>query len=123
MITLFNVAIFLILVLPFSESYGLWNIETDKLTWAPNYVFAELDLFIFFIPLSALTIGFQILKFNRWRKTLLILHIVQCCAYSMNALLTLGGQGQYYMPSWGQLVMITLGPIILVIWSLESNKY
>ena len=123
MITIFNIAILLILTLPYSITYGGGYNEIDELTWEPNYVYENLELFIFFIPLSLLTIGFQVMKFNKWRKLLLGLHIVQCCAYSLNAFLSMGIPIQDYIPSWGQLVMVTLGPMTIIIWRIESIDF
>ncbi len=119
-ITMFNFVILLIFIAPYSITYNVIDHNvTEKLDWKPNYIFENLELFILFIPLLLVTIGFQIMKFNIWRKFLLILLVVQCCAYALNSLLLIGIPVQDYVPSWGQFLTITLGPLILVILRIE----
>lgn len=123
MITIFNIAILLILLLPYSITFGREHSETGELIWTSNYIYEDLELFIFFIPLSLLTIGFQIIKLNTWRRVIFGLHIIQCCVYSLNAFFMMALPIQDYIPSWGQLITITLGPIAFIIWSIESSDF
>jgi hypothetical protein len=121
-ITILNIDIILILLLPYSETYGGGSSELDELTWSLNYFYQDMELFVFFIPLSLLTIGFQIMPNGIWRKLLLGLLILLCCGYSFIAFIGLGMPIQDYAPTWGQLVMVTVGPLMLIIWGVELNK-
>ena len=123
MITILNIAIILVLILPYSITYHGGSNETDELIWQPNYVYKDPELFIFFIPLSVLTISFQAFKFNIWRRIFLATLVILCCSYSFIALMTLSIPAQDYMPSWGHLVIVTLGPITLIILGIETNFF
>ena len=64
-ITMFNIIIILIFVMTYSITFDVIDYtEKNKLDWKPNYIFENLELFILFIPLLLMTIGFQIMKSN-----------------------------------------------------------
>ena len=120
-ISIFNLEILLVLFVPYSIIYSGTS-EIEQLTWQNIYVFKELNLFIFFIPLSALTILFQLVRNRNLKKTIIILHLLQCGAYSLVALVSMSLPMQDYVPSWGTLIMATLGPMMLIITIIEFRN-
>lgn len=119
LITLLNIVVILILLFPYTLTFGEVYSEAHTYSWKYHYVYSDIELFVFFIPLGVLVIGFQIIKLNNWRKKLLIILTILSCLYSLNAFLTLLVPIQDYLPSWGQILMITLGPITLSVLVLE----
>lgn len=123
MITIFNVVIVLVLILPYSITYSGGPTETDDLIWQLNYVYKDFELFIFFIPLSILAISFQLCQPNIWRRIMLIILAILCCGYSFITFMILSIPTQDYMPSWGLLLTATLGPLTLLILGIETNFF
>ncbi len=60
-VSILDLIVFLILIVPNSYSFG-HNYETEELHWIPNFVFKEIDLIVFYLPILILTIGFQLSK-------------------------------------------------------------
>jgi hypothetical protein len=112
----------LILIVPYSVIYGGQELETDELTWNNFYVFREIDLFKFYIPLFLLTIAIQLAKSDKIRKGLLILNTLLCCSCSLAAPGSMSLPMQDYVPSYGTLLMVTVGPLMLIITKIEYNK-
>ena len=118
-ISVLNLIVFLILIVPYSYSFGN-NYETEKLHWIPNYVFKELELIIFYFPVLILTIGFQITKKTVWRNTLLIINLIICILYFFGALQQILIPFQDFVPGFGNLLILTLFPLIMIIYKIEQ---
>lgn len=118
-ICILNTIVFLILIVPYSYSFGN-TYETEELHWNPNFVFKEIDLIIFYIPILILTIGFQITKKTVWKNMLLILNLIICIIYFLGALFSLSFPIQDFSPGIGNLLILTLFPLIMIIYKIEQ---
>ncbi|WP_338731385.1 hypothetical protein [Mangrovimonas cancribranchiae] len=116
-----NIIVFLILVVPYSYSFGN-QYETEELHWTQNFVFKEIDLIIFYLPILILTIGFQLTKKAIWRNTLLILNLVVSILYFFGALYSLSFPIQDFSPGIGNLLILTLFPLIIIIFKIEQYE-
>ena len=117
--SILNFIVLLILFVPFSYSYG--NIyETEELHWIPNYIFEELELIIFYIPILLLTILFQIQKKCFWKKIILIIFLL----ISILSLLVIISSGIIpdYSLGLGGILIMSLTPLIMIIYKIEQFK-
>lgn len=119
-VSILNLIVFLILIVPNSYSFG-HNYETEELHWIPNFVFKEIDLIVFYLPILILTIGFQLSKKTIWRNTFLILFIVFSILYFIGAVFSLSFPIQDFSPGIGNLLILTLFPLIIIIF--KSKQY
>ena len=119
-VSILNLIVFLILIVPNSYSFG-HNYETEELHWIPNFVFKEIDLIVFYLPILILTIGFQLSKKTVWRNTFLILFIVFSILYFIGAVFSLLFPIQDFSPGIGNLLILTLFPLIIIIF--KSKQY
>ncbi len=119
-VSILNLIVFLILIVPNSYSFG-HNYETEELHWIPNFVFKEIDLIVFYLPILILTIGFQLSKKTVWRNTFLILFIVFSILYFIGAVFSLSFPIQDFSPGIGNLLILTLFPLIIIIF--KSKQY
>ena len=120
-ICILNLVVFLILIVPYSYSLGQ-HYESEELHWIPNFVFKQIDLIIFYLPILILTIGFQIVKKNVWKKALLIFSLIIYILYFFGALYSLSYPIQDFSPGIGNLLILTLFPLIIIIYKIERNK-
>ncbi|MGH1385219.1 hypothetical protein [Kordia sp.] len=116
-----NLIIFLILVLPYSYYFG-HHYEAEKLHWIPNFVYKEIDLIIFYLPILILTIGFQIAKKTTWRNILLILNLIISILYFIGAILSLSFPIQDFSPGIGNLLILTLFPLLTIIFKIDQSE-
>ncbi len=118
-VNLLNFILLLILSVPFSYSYGN-NRETEKLHWISNYMYNELDLIVFYLPILALTIGFQIATKKVWKNALLTLNLGIAVIYFLETLFSLIVPIQDHSFGLGQLLILTLFPLITFIYRFEQ---
>ncbi|WP_405369242.1 MULTISPECIES: hypothetical protein [unclassified Nonlabens] len=94
----------------------------EQLHWIPNYIFQEVDLFLFYIPILILIIGYQINKKIIWKKTLLILMLIIFLLYFFGAIASLSFPIQDYSLGLGSLLLLTLFPLTAIIYKIEQHK-
>ena len=120
-LSVLNLILILILIVPYSYS-SKHQYETEELHWTPNFVFNEIDLFMFYLPILILTIGFQITKKIIWKKILLILNLVLSIIYFIGAILSIWLPIQDFIPGFGNLLILTLFPLIMIIFIMEQYE-
>ena len=120
-ISVLNLMVFLILIVPHSYSFG-YHYETEEIGWTPIYVFKDIELILFYLPILILTIGFQLTKKTIWRNTLLILNLLVSILYFMGALFSLSFPVQDFSPGIGLLCILTLLPLIMSIYKIEQYE-
>tara|TARA_Y100000815_G_scaffold117945_1_gene106474 strand:+ start:884 stop:1315 length:432 start_codon:yes stop_codon:yes gene_type:complete len=120
-LSVLNLILILILIVPYSYS-SIHQYETEELHWTPNFVFNEIGLFMFYLPILILTIGFQITKKIIWKKILLILNLVLSIIYFIGAILSIWLPIQDFIPGFGNLLILTLFPLIMIIFIMEQYE-
>jgi len=118
-ICVLNLVVVIILFVPYSYSLGQ-TYEAEELHWISNFIFNELDLIIFYSPVLILTITFQITSKKIYRKILLILNMIISLCQLVIALFSLVFPIQDFLPGIGMFLIVSLFPLITVIYIIES---
>lgn len=120
-INILNISILLTLILPYSSVYMGGLSENNPLTWKPQYVYEYFELMILFIPIVILTIGFQLIKYNIWRKIVLGILVFTSGICTFLSFLSTVLPTQDFHPSWGLLLSMIIFPLSLIVWKIDQR--
>lgn len=118
---IFAIVVLFILILPYDSSGGHFSEEGDY-EWFNNYVFKTSFYLLAYIPLFTLAMFILFLRNQSMRKVALWINLLLCCTYSFFAFMGLSIPAQDYAPHFGTLLMLTVGPLAILLLMRENSN-
>lgn len=113
--------LFLNFVLPYGYIYS-HNSEFDELKWTKSYVYQDINLILFFLVYTFLTVSIDYLKNKSLGKKLLFVHLIISFIFSSLSFLSILLISQDYMPGIGNFLSIFLFPLSMSIYISKKEK-
>lgn len=121
-ISVFNLLLVLICLFPMGYIFVPEDIHVNYMTWRPIYIFED-ELIIILMPMLLFTVLFQLLRFNIWRRIVLLALIFVSCIFSLIGGLSGIIPAQDFTPELASVLMVFTAPLAIAIWFIDAREF
>ena len=120
--TILNTAFLLLVVLPFSTSFDPGMYEDSEGKWVDNYVYSDLELSLFIVPLVMSWVFIQVQRASWNKKGGKKFAIIVSSLYFLYAIQALSIPMQDFSPNYGMLPLLVIFPLLLLYCYIDRPK-